>query len=106
MVMGSSIAHRNLDEARLERMLGPRRARVLNLGFDGAMAVTMAMMIPDVLDLEPRVVLFVVSPFMLTAREPLTGARAYHPVVAWQMFGPPRSLDGARFHLMGTFGRG
>jgi len=116
VVLGNSLALSDLDEGRLADLLGTPAGGVLNLGVKTATAAEVAMLLPQVLELEPRAAVLVVHSGMLADRRPgpAAGGRLqgvpeptlYDPGVALRIY-PPRALwEDRGEHLRGALGAG
>ena len=84
VLIGNSLALRNIDEERLDEAMG---GRTLNLGINGIDLASVAMMVPDVIALRPAVVVLTVGPFELNDSLLPAFRRYYHPAVAMELYG-------------------
>jgi len=115
VVLGSSVALTDLDERLLDRLLGAPEGSTLNLGIKAGSVATSAMLTPEVLDLTPGVVLFVVhTSSMSDTRTPRNAARfgrrrvppstIYHPSVARRVCSARSFVVERGYHLAGALG--
>jgi hypothetical protein len=101
VVLGSSVAIGDVDEALLDRFL---LTKSLNLGIIGAPVCANAMLARDVVRLRPRLALLVVNHHDLRTNLATHWARTYDPVVAASIFSAGAIFEERSFHLAGTLG--
>ena len=101
VILGSSVALRDVDEGQLGRALG---GEVLNLGVNGLSVAGQAMYAPRIARARPRLVLLVVGLLGLSDEEHPDWLRVYHPGVAWEVYGPRRIAGHLEAHLDGLLG--
>ena len=115
VVIGSSVALTDLDERQLDRLLGDPEGSTLNLGIKGVSLATSTMLTPEVVDLTPSTVLFVVHTSVLNEMRgegSAAGARqrgvppstVYDSSVARQVCTNRSFATDRAYHLAGALG--
>ena len=101
IVLGSSAGVFSVDGARLSEQTG---RSAINASRHGASPLATAMILPDVLRLEPDVVVHVLSPLGLRADQGPDWDRMYTPAVAWELLGPAAVRAQPAAHREGMLG--